>query len=285
MPTTTTIVFRGLMIFNYQQDAAGKNYMEIGFLDARTVAPDEHSHPGHTAEHSIHIPRILTMTNGILASVFDLRKLDELGVVRDWELVVTDSSQTDVTLNGSDDLDRTKDPTSATEKNFRWITDLEGPDMHKGDLKKDIGTRNLLLVLTVRHGEFSTKMISPKLDKIDVATSAQVPYGFAAAVTGCEITFNGNIPVKLMAGSVAKPAFEFTVTPNTIFEISNSPPDVPTDAPIAIGEGSHFHMYYDKLFIKRPPPVQFDFVESGGAPSPDPALCGVTYLSQRNDPL
>jgi hypothetical protein len=287
MPTTTTIVFRGLMLLNLQRDAGtGTNFMEIGFVDAR--AGDHGSHHGQDADpHSIHIPRILTMKNGILAGIKDLRLVPELGVVRDWELKVTNPDPAGVRKHEPiADFRRRVEPTNDEDKkDFRWITDMEAADMHNGSLTPKIGTRNLLFILTVRHGEFSTKLLSPRLTRVNVSTEEPVEFGFSAAVTGCDIKFNGDTPVKLFAGRNPEPVFIFKTTPNTIYEISNSPSDVPSDKPILETERSHFHMYYDKLFVEQPPSVQFDFDELETQSGPDPALCGVILLGQREDPL
>ena len=287
MPTKTIkFAFRGLMMFNYQQDdATGKNFMEIGFLDARIASPGGGGHMGHTPPSAVHVPRILTMEDGLLASVFDLRGSPALGLVREWELDVV--SDTGVELEGPENFDRTVPPDANTKRYFRWITDFEGADLHDRDLTSEIRTSNLLLVLTVRHGKFFTKMVSPPLSKEKNEGDSE-EYGFAAAVTGCDITFDeaGGNGIKLRA--VGDNNFVTTFNPkdgvDTIYEFSNAPPDVPADAPVPVGEGNHFHMYYDKLFIK-PPTEQFEIFETHPRPSPDPATCGVGLLSRRTTGL
>src|SRR5262249_23955180 len=105
MPTIQ-IVFRGLMVFNRQP-----NGMEIGFVDSlykpggnghvhpepsSAVASDHHDEPevedpfeDTIEEPPVHVPRILTVKNGVLSAIFDLRNRSDLGTVRNWQLVVT----------------------------------------------------------------------------------------------------------------------------------------------------------------------------------------------------
>jgi hypothetical protein len=158
--------------------------------------------------------------------------------------------------------------------------------MHARPLTREISTSNLLLVLTVRHGNFLTRMVSPHLSK--EKAGVQNEYGFAAAVTGCDIMFDtaGGNGVSLKAAGNPNSIFDFDPKPDvdTVYEISNAPPDVPADAPIPVGEGNHFHMYYDKLFV-MPPADQFEVFETNPRPSPDPATCGVGFLSLRTDGL
>ncbi len=280
-----TIVFRGLMVFNPQG-----NMMEIGFLNALPT-PHDPAHGGADPhDHPPHIPRILTMKGNILTSVFDLRNRPELGKVRNWELRAVNPSPaqttaTPFTVPGN--LIRTTAPTPANARDFRWITDLEGSDMHGRDLSPELDTRKLLLVLYVRRGEFSTKFHSPRLKRKRMNTAQEVPYGFSAAVTACEIKLLDTplSAVRLMAGGGAGTlAFEFKPDPDTIYEISNSPPDVPTDAPTPLGADGHFHVYYDALF-NQSPNDKFDLIRDDAAPAPDPALCGAALLGQREDPL
>jgi hypothetical protein len=286
---TVRIAFRGLMVFNYQTDAAGKKFMEIGFLDART---DPEAGADHTATHShVHVPRVLTTENGVLADILDLRTRPELlGTVRRWELRATNPTQTEATLKGGV-VNRQNLPTDANREDFNWIVDLEGRDMHDQGLTSQISTARLLMVLTVRTGEFCTRLISPFLNREEKGVMTTTPFGYSAAVTGVDIKCNvANADdegiVDLIAGGTQGTLVKRLQSKkgrNTVFEIANTPPDVPTDAPLAVSARSHFRMYYEKLFIQSPPNRQFDFIALGGAPSPDPALCGVTLLGQRDD--
>lgn len=280
---TITIVFRGLMVFNKQPGA-----MEIGFIDALYKPGNEHpEHPDHGngANHSpVHIPRILTMQNGILSSIFDLRLRGELGNIRNWELIVTDPVQeTAETVEEPGDFDRI---THTAERDFRWLSDLEAKDLHNRPLNAELNTRQLLMVLYVRHGQFYTKLRSPVLKRRKLAPPAIDDYGRNAAVVGCDIQVGDAGGVKLMAGgSAGVEVFDFASDANTLYEISNGPPDVPEQAPTPVDSPGHFHMYYDKLFNARPRD-QFDlFRDDDGAPAPDPTLCGAAYLGRRGDPL
>ena len=288
MATTINIAFRGLMIFNYQRD-----HMEIGFINGLPSAGGHNGHEGPNGQpaaehdHAVHVPRILTMKDGLLASIFDLRtRENELDKIRNWEIEVTDPDASPATVfTVGEDFDRLADfPPDA--RDFRWIADLEARDLHGRRLSRELDTRRLLLVLYVRHGQFFTKMKSPSLRKVRVdGTVDPVPFGCTAAVTGCDITFNTG-EVRLVAGGRdGTVVFPFAAEANTIYEISNAPPDVPADKPISPDDPGHFHMYYDKLF-NRNPRDQFDLiVDADFAPGPDPALCGATLLGQRDDPL
>lgn len=286
---TVNIAFRGLMVLNYQ--GIGPNrYMEIGFLDARSGEPGSSHMEGMPDSSTIHVPRILTMENGILADLLDLRnRPDLLGRVRRWELRAVNPVGSEATLKGAA-VDRTKNPTDVNREYFGWVINLEGADMHAKNLTRDISTARLLMVLKVANGEFSTKLISPFLEREELGVEITTPFGFAAAVTGLEIkctvaTDDDEAAVDLMAGGTLVRRLQPRKGRSTVFEISNAPPDVPCLAPVPEGAKGHFHMYYDKLFVNSPPDSQFDFVSIGAAPAPDPALCGVTFLSERTDGL
>jgi len=267
------------MVFNKQPNDAPLNTMEIGFADA-LFRGNGHGGGGGHSPHEAHIPRILTMKDGVLAEIQDLRLRPELGTVRNWELVVTDSTQA-LTTEETGTFNRT---THADARDFRWISDFEGNDLHNRPLSAEINTRQLLMVLYVRRGNFYTKLQSPVLKKKPVHQPAQpVAYGKNAAVVACDITFEDTGTLKLMAGGpsgVEVKRFE----PGSVYEISNSPPDVPFDLPIPSNAPGHFHMYYDKVFITHPRD-EFDLIRDDMGPAPDPALCGATRLGLRTDPL
>ena len=293
MTTNITIVFRGLMVLHKHEDT-----MEVGFIDALSNPSEQQAQADamnamNPADHSaVHVPRILTTKDGVLSAIFDLRNRPELGVVRDWTLVVDDpgggARSAGATLSESSTFLRTGTGSgSSFERDFRWITDLEGPDLHNRDLSLDINTRQFLFVLYVPYGEFYTRLRSPGLTRRLMGSSSpvEVPYGPAAAVVGCDIPVSAGGTVKLMAGG-ASGATVFTFVPDegTVYEISNGPPDVPVEEPLPIDAPGHFHMYYEKLF-RRPFREQFDLFKDDRAPAPDPALCGAVYLGQRRDPL
>ena len=286
----TTIVFRGLMVLHKHGDT-----MEIGFLNALYNPAAEHNHEGTPAhagnginhaghQHSAsHIPRILTTKNGVLSEIFDLRNRPELGTVRDWSLVVTNPTlPRGATLRQAGPFNRA---THADETDFRWITDMEADDLHGRDLSMDINTRQLLFVLYVRDGEFYTRLKSPVLRRRRLNPMRVQPYGATAAVVGCDIEFGPGGGVQLMAGGPdGSIVYDFDSDEDTVYEISNGPPDVPAEAPTSIDEQGHFHMYYDMLFKNRRPD-QYDLLAEDRAPAPDPVLCGVTYLGRREDSL
>jgi hypothetical protein len=255
---SATIVFRGLMVFHYMDGV-----MEIGVLEDGK---------------SGHVPRIITTKNGVVSSIFDLRSVDDFGHVRDWEIEVTNPLQAMATkFQQGDVFNRRNHP---YERDFRWITDLEGSDLHDKDLSDDIDTSRIKTVLRVRHGEFYTRLLSKPLLRQNVRPPGQpIPYGMAAEVTGCDIAFNIG-QLRLKAGNSQVLTFDEGVEDGVIYEFSNAPPDVPVDRPHE--HGGHFHMYYHDLFKVHEPPHQFDLVpEDDPDPAPDPATCGATILGRR----
>jgi hypothetical protein len=292
----TTIVFRGLMVLHKHVDT-----MEIGFVNALYDPSEEHNedaapahaehrdtHAGHTGHYGdVHIPRILTTKNGVLSSIFDLRNRPELGTVRNWSLVVTDPIEREARLSirpGSR-FNRASPDTTTDERDFRWITDMEADDLHGRDLSLDINTRQFLFVLYVPHGLFYTRLKSPVLRRRRLNPTRVDPYGATAAVVGCDIEFHPGGGVKLMSGGEdGSIVFDFDHDEDTVYEISNGPPDVPIEEAISLDAPGHFHMYYDKLFKNRRHD-QFDLLAEDRAPAPDPVLCGVTYLGRREDSL
>jgi len=292
---TIKIAFRGLMVLNYQTGEDRKKYMEIGFLDARTGPAPGGSHVHTPASSAVHVPRILKMENGLLAELLDLRTRRELGSVRNWELVApTTAMQTPILdqaiLKGNGTVPtRTDPPTPDNREYFGWIIDMEAEGMHGMNLTTQISTARLLMVLKVKIGEFNTRLLSPHLLREEAGVPQPTTFGFAAAVTGLDIKFNvpddvNEAKVELRAGSTIVRELRTKKGTDVIYEISNAPPDVPSEGPI-MGTRGHFHLYYDKLFIQSPPFCQYDFRAIGVAPSPDPALCGVTYMGLREDPL
>jgi len=290
MRTTITIVFRGLMVLHKFEDT-----MEVGFIDALYNPSDEHVHAGavnHADHPAVHVPRILTTKDGVLSAIFDLRNRPELGTVRDWTLVVDDPTVgvmggAGATLFQNPAFSRTSTGSgSAFERDFGWITDLEASDMHNRDLSLEINTRQFLFVLYVPQGEFYTRLRSPELKRRRLGPPrVESFYGPSAAVVACNIPIDDTGTVKLMAGgSSGATVFTFVPDEGTIYEISNSPPDVPVEEPLSVDSPDHFHMYYDKLF-RRLLRDQFDLVMDDRAPAPDPTLCGVVYLGTRRDPL
>lgn len=256
-----TIVFRGLMAFAQPQPPNGR--MEIGVL---------------RAPH--HFPRILTMRRGVLAGIFDLRRRPELDRVRAWSINVTNPAPGGVIVR-TDGVTPFNRLGNHPEFDFRWIIDLEGPDLHNRELTNELDTNRLRFVISVDHGTFATRLQSPRFLRRQIAPAGgTVPYGRSAAVTECGITFGAGGRVRLMAD--ATEAFAFPDEPETLYEISNSPPDVDPSNPNP--GGGHFHMYYDHLF--RPNPQErFDLELESAPPAPDPALCGVGRLGRRQSSL
>lgn len=264
-----TIVFRGLLVFHYLTD-----HMEIGVVNAP-------AHPGGGGPHVAHVPRIIKTRNGVISSIFDLRGRS---TSRDWELEVSNPIQPTATrLRQGEDFDRIHHPFA---KDFRWLTDLEGKDLHNRDLTAELDMSKLLLVLRVRHGRFYTEQLSDPLNRKNAnPPPRQVSFGRAAEVVGCKIEFEmGTLALK--AGTLATPVYTFDEgdEDGVVYEISNAPPDVAPDGPYLPGPG-HFAMYYSHLFM-NPPQDEYRLLREGDAmPSPDPALCGAVVLGKRSGGL
>jgi|SRR5215213_2396507 len=264
---SATIVFRGLLVFHYLDN---DGVMEIAVLeDGR----------------SGHVPRIITTKNGVISSIFDLRTAeDEFGEIRDWTIEATNPLQEKATkFEQGGNFKRRTHPHA---RDFRWITDLEGPDLHDKDLINDINTNTnkIVLVLRVPNGEFYTRQLSPPLKRKKVRPAgADAFFGMAAEVTGCDIAFNlGKLQLK--AGNVDVFTFEEGVEDGVVYEFSNAPPDVLVDDPHE--QLGHFNHYYHNLFRTHPPTDEFDLVpDEDSAPAPDPATCGGILLGRRVERL
>jgi hypothetical protein len=260
---SATIVFRGLLVFLHKSGV-----MQIGVL--------ENGKSGH-------VPRIITTKDGVIKSIFDLRTRPEFGTIRDWEIEVTNPLQPmAVTFQQNETFNRRNHPHA---RDYRWMTDLEAPDLHDRDLSNEIDTSRIKLVLKVRHGEFYTRQLSRPLIRKQVrpAGGNNVFFGMAAEVTGCDIEFNVG-QLRLKAGNTVAFRFDKGIEDGVIYEFSNAPPDVLPDKPHP--PGGHFHMYYHNLFKTHPPNQQFDlFPENDPNPAPDPATCGGTKLGRRTGDL
>lgn len=252
---------------------------------------------GILREPKQHVPRLLTITNGVLAKVRDLREYCEPGSdPRFWRLEVKKPQVTTISLrqvNG--DFDR-KTAGSLYDQDFRWIMDLEDKDFYERDLTNELPHTDLLFpILRIDRGNFYTKLKSPVLNR----DPTPKPFGSVAAVIGCDISYEptGTEPVgkEIIAELKSDRAsiFKFLNKPNTIYEITNTPPDVILDRGVGHAHSKsklvgpttddHFHHYYD-LFDPKPSPI-FSFTEADPDPDPEPTLCGVSRLGTRKDPL
>lgn len=257
---SVTIVFRGLLVFHYLED---DGVMEIGVLEDGK---------------SGHVPRIITTKNGVIRSIYDLRTHARFGPVRDWAIEATHPLQESATKFEVGEFDRKTHPYA---RDFRWIADLEGDDLHNRNLGTEIDTGNIPMVLRVPNGEFYTRLLSKPLMRKNVRPAgAPVFYGMAAETTGCDIAFELG-ELRLMAGNAEVLTFDEGVEDGVIYEFSNAPPDVPEAGPYV--EAGHFHHYYHNLFVDHTPDEQFDFFpENDPAPAPDPATCGAAFLGKRD---
>lgn len=271
---SATIVFRGLLVFHYMGD-----HMEIGVVRALAHGANE--------THAAHVPRIIKTKNGVICSIKDLR--DERGQLnegRDWEIEVSNPTQPTATrFWQGGEFHRLHHPFA---KDFRWLADLEGEDLHNRDLTSELDTEHkLLMVLRVRHGEFYTHQLSRPLIRENVdAPPRPVTFGRAAEVVGCKIGFEmGSLELKV--GDEVIYTFDEGDEDNVIYEFSNAPPDVPPIKPYPQGPG-HFKMYYTHLFKNPRPPGspqdEFQLIPDGDdpTPSPDPALCGAIGVGTRD---
>ena len=272
---TVKIGFRGLMVFHKMP-----NYMEIGLINAP-------AHVGPATSHAAHVPRIITTKNGVVSSILDLRTRPELkppgqpGHVRNWEIEVTNPLEPGVRTftQGPAQFERLTHPYA---RDYRWITDMEGEDLHNRNLTDELDTTKFIMVLKVADGEFYTHQLSRRLSRRRANNPPQpTPFGMAAEVVGCDVSFElGEMVLK--AGNTTVFRFNQGVEEGVIYEFSNAPPDVPHDRPYPNGPG-HFAMYYSHLF-RTMPADEFRLVPEGdNTPAPDPALCGATSLGDRGD--
>ncbi|MCA1577728.1 MAG: hypothetical protein LC794_10255 [Acidobacteria bacterium] len=240
-----------------------------------------------------HIPRILTIRNSILFAV-DIIPTELLDSQTPWELKATNPAESGIRtyLNGGSAFER---QTHNDDRDFRWIMDLEGQEFYGRDLSAEMATKKLMPIITVPHGEFYTRLKSPPLSRF-TETGEPTPFGAVAAAIGCDIRLDGGA-VDLTSAN-GEPLFTFASYPNTIYEITNTPPDVFSSVgsgaahhhhgppPLVDGgtdPGSHFQHYYD-LFRGEITP-RFGLKPIPGSKAPDPALCGSVKLGERTIPL
>jgi len=238
------------------------------------------AHPGG-GSHVAHVPRIIKTRNGVISSIFDLRGRS---TSRDWKLEVSNPLQPTATrFRQGEDFDRIHHPFA---KDFRWLADLEGSDLHNRDLTAELEMTKLLFILEVGHGRFYTEQLSEPLNRKTVNSPiTEVAFGRAAEVVGCKIEFEmGSLALKAGTSTIPIYTFDQGDDDGVVYEISNAPPDVAPDRPYQPGPG-HFAMYYSHLFT-NPPQDEYRLIREGDAmPSPDPALCGAVVLGRRSGGL
>lgn len=284
---TVKIVFRGLLLFNEMSGS-----MQIGVLGPHDRANGHHPHQsGAVANeaHVAHVPRIITTRNGVITSIFDLRTRPELrppgeaGHVRDWEIFVSNPLQPTAT---TDTRDNTRQPwdrkTHPYARDYRFMAQLDGDDLH-GAIN-NLQTNSLMMVLTVRHGEFYTDQLSRPLNRKNIASGssgAEEEFGRAAEVTGCDIRIpaNGEVQLRVNGNIVFK--FKDRSEDGVVYEFSNAPPDVLPNRVYALNELRHFRLYH-QLFGTGSPADRWDLIPQVDlAPAPDPALCGAARVDPR----
>lgn len=276
---TVKIVFRGLLVFNQMNGA-----MQIGALWHPHAASVLQAQPHHMA----HVPRIITTRNGVISSVFDLRTRPELnppnrpGHVRNWEIYVSHPVHPTARTDEQGTWDR-KNHTYA--RDFRWLSHLEGTDLHGPINDNDLLTDTLTMVLKVQNGHFYTDQLSRSLLRKTVTNGVngpEVSYGQAAEVTGCDIPTNGgDVQLRVNGNVVFK--FKGSLEDGVVYEFNNGPPDVLPDRVYSPQEWGHFRQFY-QLFGAGAPADRYDLIpEVDTAPAPDPALCGAARVTPRPD--
>ncbi|HEV2706278.1 MAG TPA: hypothetical protein VGV59_10165 [Pyrinomonadaceae bacterium] len=285
-----TIVFRGLLVIHKVVPEEGNPYFEIGVL------PEEG-----------HFLRINTIKNGVLAATRTLA--DRVNPRRPFWRLVVDNPLGGVSTHTHGEFDRESHP---IEDDYRWVNDF---NELFGDLTDKLDTGILEPVIRIPHGVFYTRLKSPPLSKLVDETAE--PFGAIAAVTGCDIPMFGG-GARLEEATTGNLIFDFAPEANTIYELTNTPPDVEVEHEHEHGcphcgcphhlpehdhantnarreggderasqhgcEGDHFRSYY-RLFKNPDAEPQICFVRPGPAPAPDPALCGVIHVSQPNKPF
>jgi hypothetical protein len=282
--STLTIVFRGLLVFHKLVDASGRAMFEIGVL---LTLPS-------------HIPRIITIRNGVLADILPLESLIKHAHPY-WRLDVDNPIGNGVSTYtaGEGPVHRMD---SSVEKDFRLINDLESADFYGEDLTEKLDTRVLEPILHVPHGIFYTRLKSPEVNKFKDHEANRHLYRFAS-VTGCDIPLFGG-GATLVEEDTGHPIFTFENTPNTIYEFTNTPPDVhghdmmpaatiDQQAGDATHHGTeshdddppdHFQFYYN-LFRDPAHEDKFHFETPSPSTAPHPALCGALMLGKRKSSL
>jgi hypothetical protein len=287
MPKTLTIVFRGLLVFHQLSITGQPKIFEIGIL------PEKMGHDSEGMGHDMctrHVPRIMTIRNGVLESTTPLQTAidDTPGI---WRLVIDKPVSMGVTTRQSDTtsdkVDRNKPP---IPDDFRLIINLANDEFpYKKISGKPIdptkGTQldfsQLPVVVQVPSGDFYTRLQSEPLNIIeDPPNGTPKPFGVIAGVIGCDISLDGDKADLIGPGIAAPVIFSFKADPNAIYEFSNSPPD--TAEHPGPQEASHFMNYY-RLF--HPAAKKFDLQRQQGGPGPNPALCGVIDTGESDEPL
>lgn len=263
----------------------GRSYMEIGVL------PAPH-----------HYLRINTIKNCVIASTTLLEhnanpdddKVNPRHPL--WRLIIDNPVGGGVSAESYRGFDREFD--RGAEEDFRWIVDLESPDMF-GTLESKIDTDCLLPIMIIPNGIFYTRLKSPPLNIRRNGESS--PFGCIASVTGCDIPILGG-RVRLIEQGTGELIFDFEPAEHTIYEVVNTPPDIeihePEDPCHEHPEKKanehrdepdpcdfdHFKNYY-RLFKEPDAQDQICFFKADAAPAPDPFLCGVVSLGRRAAPL
>lgn len=302
--STFTLVFRGLMVFHRLEMPDGGSLFEIGVLPTQG-----------------HFLRISTIKNSVLAGVFPLAE-HVRGDRPFWRLAVDNpvGGGVGVHTSGAEFRRLTRSDETGLhlmtddERDFRWMTDLEGEEFYQRDLTNELDTSLLVPILRVSHGVFYTRLKSTEVLRKQGAGGDEL-FGSIAGAVACDIPIlDGR--VRVVEEGTNEVIFPFTLEPDTIYEFANTPPDIGGDhsmmtmqplaagiAPAAEAEGAapemgnmaeadatppdpgedHFQAYY-RLF-KDQNIERFHFTKPDAAPAPDPALCGSTMLGKRSAPL
>lgn len=267
---TITIVFRGLMVFHFDDRVGDKaRFCEVGFLPAE----------GHQL-------RINTMRNHNEIASENLKPADAI-----WELYTKDPKGISIHTDGQPFTRLTH----SDERDFRWLVDLEGPEFYNEDLTNQVNTSILMPVLHIPSGELYTSDRSKHNLQRAKGDGEAEEFGKIAVDTGCDITTEGD-EVTLVNRDSDEAIFTFKAEPNTTYEIVNTPPGPPSGTPGASDhvhpaggsltpeQRDHFQNYY-KLFKDRRV-ERFQFAEPPSAdPAPEPTRCGGTGLLVRTQEL
>lgn len=268
-----TISFRGLMVFHFGSEG-GKQQLEVGVL------PTEG-----------HVFRVTTFRKGSAKGTPTPLPAPRQ---RNWRLDAPAGQG--ITRREKGEFKR---ETHGFDEDFRWIMDLEGGEFYDDDLTEKLRTSGLKPVIRVPGGDLYTKLLAPDLLR-SKGKGEFKDFGKIAAVTACDITFEGE-EVKLLDGSTE--VFTFRKDPEVEFyEIRNTPPAEDEEPPIEVPDGGghthhgtaeddkdHFRFYYN-IFKDKEGVEKFQFKPKappagGPAPEPNPQLCGKTMLGKRTTTL
>jgi len=268
----TTITFNGLLVFARAPKA---DYYELGVLRARGLGDGDDD---HILQISVEPPA------GIDTTKFDPDVLESYiqdGNVR-WSLEVESKGQPvrGIVANANTPADR-KDA-SQNPDDFGWVINIE-EEFHNGAMLPRQAQR-LQPVIELTKGRLFTSS-KTAVNKAKGGGAAK-SFGSIADNVGLEIDTNAGEEVVLsfmdQSGNKTE-IFRLTDTDQRDYKVSikNTPKN--TQPAHSTATGSHFHLFYDRLFTGVGHRERWDI--SPLVDEPDPFRCGGVRLNDGSGPL